>query len=166
MKNQEAGGIPSAFSNTLSPPVTISSLRNTGLNHFLCLYKLTACISLKQPKILALSAILLFKSWHETTFRGRPFQKFSSYEKHHLKGWVIPITWASSTSGSSLFSLQLEKASLTVRRRSEPGNLSWNYEISLVTKKSQSTAVRIFWGTWYSGWHFCPWQHGWDWIIF
>lgn len=45
LKTQQVVGIPSAFSNTPSPPFTTSSLRNTGLNHLVCLFKLKARIS-------------------------------------------------------------------------------------------------------------------------
>lgn len=44
LKTQQVGGIPSAFSNTPSPPFTTSSLRNTGLNYLVRLCKLKACI--------------------------------------------------------------------------------------------------------------------------
>lgn len=125
-KTQRVCGIPSAFSNTLSPPVTISSLRNTGLNHFHlsmyvnCLYLIktaqgSSTVSYSSLQILAWDYLLgkttqeILKLW-DTPFKRQSNSYYMSQQHICFLVNQPPAT---------------EKASLIdrVRRRSEPGLL-------------------------------------------
>lgn len=126
LKTQRVCGIPSAFSNTLSPPVTISSLRNTGLNHFhlsmyvnsLYLIKTaqgSSTVSYSSLQILAWDYLLgkttqeILKLW-DTPFKRQSNSYYMSQQHICFLVNQPPAT---------------EKASLIdrVRRRSEPGLL-------------------------------------------